>query len=87
MTEQYDPYENAVAERINRTLKYEYGLKQTIKNTNLAKKIVKRAVNIYNNLRPHLSLDLLTPSEVHINQNVNYKCYRRNKQNLQYLTI
>ena len=28
MTEQYDPYENAVAERINRTLKYEYGLKK-----------------------------------------------------------
>jgi len=79
MTEQYDPYENAVAERINRTLKYEYGLKQTIKNTNLAKKIVKRAVNIYNNLRSHLSLNLLTPSEVHINQNTNYKYYRRNK--------
>ena len=75
MTEQYDPYENAVAERINRTLKYEYGLKQQIKNTNLAKKIVKRAVNIYNNLRPHLSLDLLTPKHVQLNQNVNYKCY------------
>jgi putative transposase len=87
MTEKYDPYENAVAERINRTLKYEYGLKQTIKNTTLAKKIVKRAVKIYNNLRPHLSLNLLTPREVHMNQNVNYKCYRRNKQNLQYLTI
>jgi len=39
ITEQYDPYENAVAERIiNRTLKYEYGLKQTIKNTQLAQK-------------------------------------------------
>jgi putative transposase len=38
MTEQYDPYENAIAERINRTLKYEYGLKQIIKNTDLAKK-------------------------------------------------
>ncbi len=43
MTEQYDPYENAVAERINRTLKYEYGLKQTIKNTKLAQKITKQA--------------------------------------------
>ncbi|MCG8187144.1 IS3 family transposase, partial [Tenacibaculum finnmarkense genomovar finnmarkense] len=38
MTEKYDPYENAIAERINRTLKYEYGLKLTIKNTILAKK-------------------------------------------------
>lgn len=62
-------------------------MKQTIKKTTLAKKIVKRAVNIYNNLRPYLSLDLSTPIHVHINQNVNYKCYRRNKLNLQYLTI
>lgn len=87
MTEQYDPYENAIAERINRTLKYEYGLKQTIKNTTLAKKMAKRAVDVYNNLRPHLSLDLMTPNYVHINQNVSYKRYRRNKQNLEILTI
>lgn len=46
MTEQYDPYENAVAERINRTLKYEYGLKQTIKNTDLAQKMTEQAVYI-----------------------------------------
>ena len=39
MTQKYDPYENAVAERVNRTLKYEYDLKRTIKNTNLAKKM------------------------------------------------
>lgn len=87
MTEAYDPYENAVAERINRTLKYEYGLKQIIKNTNLAKKIVKRAVNIYNNLRPHLSLDLYTPNYVHLNQNLSYKSYRKNKLNPELLTI
>ena len=61
MTEKYDPYENAIAERINRTLKYEYGLKLTIKNTKLAQRITKRAVQIYNNIRPHLSLDLYTP--------------------------
>ncbi len=87
MTEKYDPYENALAERINRTLKYEYGLKQTIKNTTLANKIAKNAVDIYNNLRPHLSLNLLTPNEVHINQNVNYKSYKKNNLKLEYLTI
>lgn len=87
MTEQYDPYENAIAERINRTLKYEYGLKQTIKNTKLAQKIAKKAVYIYNNLRPHLSLDLKTPTYVHLNKNVIYKSYRKNKQNLELLTI
>ena len=87
MTEKYDPYENAIAERINRTLKYEYGLKLTIKNTKLANKITKRAINIYNNSRPHLSLDLHTPKQVHINQNIDYKSYRKNKNKLELLTL
>jgi putative transposase len=38
MTEQYDPYENGIAERINRTLKYEYGLRNCIKIRPLLKK-------------------------------------------------
>lgn len=36
MTEQYDPYENAIEERINRTLKYEYALKNQMTNTTIA---------------------------------------------------
>ncbi len=87
MTEQYDPYENAIAERINRTLKYEYGLKQTIKNTDIAQKITKQAVYIYNNLRTHFSLDLRKPAEVHLNPNIKYKSYRKNNVNLTELTI
>ncbi|WMI70376.1 IS3 family transposase [Mangrovimonas sp. YM274] len=87
MTEQYDPYENAVAERINRTLKHEYGLKQTIKNTELAKKMTQQAVYIYNNLRAHFSLDLRKPAEVHLNPNINYKSYRKNNVILNPLTI
>ncbi|WP_317190645.1 IS3 family transposase [Winogradskyella marina] len=87
MTEQYDPYENAVAERINRTLKYEYGLKQTIKNTDLAQKMTQQAVYIYNNLRTHFSLDLRKPAEVHLNPNIKYRSYRKNNVNLPELTI
>ncbi len=87
MTEQYDPYENAIAERINRTLKYEYGLKQTIKNFKLAQKMVNQAVYIYNNLRPHLSLELRKPCEVHIKPTVPYKSYKRNKKHLKPLLI
>ena len=87
MTEQYDPYENAVAERVNRTLKYEYGLKHTIKNISLAQKMTKEAVYIYNNLRPHFSLDLRKPMEVHNNPDIEYKSYRKNKLHLQKLTI
>jgi putative transposase len=41
MTEQYDPNENSIAERINRTLKYEYRLRNCIKNTDIAQQITK----------------------------------------------
>jgi putative transposase len=73
MAEQYDPCENAIAERINRTLKYDYGLRDSIKNTNIAQEITKQAVYIYNNLRTHFSLDLRKPAEVHLNPNIKYK--------------
>ena len=38
MTEQYDPCESSVNERVIRTLKYEYALIETIKNKPIAKK-------------------------------------------------
>jgi len=79
-TQQYDPYENAVAERINETLKYEYGLNRQAVNLQLLKKIVKQSVDIYNNERIHWSLDLKTPQEVHMSYNLlEYKSYAKLK--------
>lgn len=76
-TQQYDPYENAIAERINGILKYEFGLKNTLKSVEIAQKMVKEAVDLYNNLRMHWSLDLKKPQEVHLQynkqENKNYK--------------
>lgn len=76
-TQQYDPYENAIAERINGILKYEFGLKNTIKSVKLAQMMVREAVDLYNNERMHLSLDYQTPQEVHLqynkHKNKNYK--------------
>lgn len=80
MTEKYDPYENALAERINRTLKYEFALNQVIPNKTVAEKMVRRAVNVYNAKRPHNSLNGRTPNDVHNNQNQPYKSYRKNKE-------
>ncbi|MHB0754616.1 integrase core domain-containing protein, partial [Polaribacter sp. M15] len=80
-------YENAIAERINRTLKYEYGLRNLMKNTSIAQEIAKQAVFIYNNLRTHFSLDLRKPAEVHLNPNIKYKSYRKNNVNLTELKI
>lgn len=76
-TQQYDPYENAIAERINGILKYEFGLKNTIKSIEIAKKMVEQAVDLYNNERMHWSLGFKKPQEVHLQynkqKNKNYK--------------
>lgn len=80
-TQQYDPYENAIAERINGILKYEFGLKNTIKTVEIAQKIVAEAVELYNNQRMHWSLDLKKPQEVHLQYNKQKnKNYKREKK-------
>ncbi len=80
-TQQYDPYENAIAERINGILKYEFGLKNTIKSLAIAQKMVAEAVELYNNERMHWSLDLKTPQEVHLQYNKQEnKNYKREKK-------
>lgn len=77
-TQQYDPYENAVAERINGILKYEFGLKESIKNKEIAHKMIAQAVRIYNEKRLHWSLQFKTPEEVHRSYNeAKYVSYKR----------
>ncbi len=77
-TQQSDPYENAIAERINGILKYEFGLRKTIASIDVARKMIKEAVDIYNNDRLHWSLDLKTPQQVHKSYNQQkYKSYKR----------
>jgi len=65
MTQDSDPYENALAERMNRTLKEEFGLGGILKDKEQAQEMVKQAVELYNNRRPHLSLKMKTPQQVH----------------------
>lgn len=81
MTNNGDPYENAVAERINRTLKHEFGLKNRFVNYKIALKATKLAVHIYNNVRLHLSCNMLTPQKAHIKANFKYKNWSK-KYNL-----
>jgi hypothetical protein len=45
------------------------------------------AVHIYNHLRTHFSLDLRKPAEAHLNPDIKYKSYQKNKVNLTELTI
>lgn len=65
MTQNGSPYENALAERVNGILKAELGLNKTFRSYSDAIGPVHRAVDIYNRLRPHMSLDYLTPNEAH----------------------
>jgi len=65
MTEQYDPYENAVAERVNGILKDEFGLDAVFNDNKELAKQLNQAVDLYNNLRPHLSINMLTPKQAH----------------------
>lgn len=64
MTDGYDCYQNALAERINGILKMEYLLVKP-EDIGQAGKMVRESVEIYNAQRPHLSLKYKTPDEVH----------------------
>ena len=81
-TQNSSPYENAVAERVNGILKQEFGLGKTIPNLKTAQKMVKQAIEIYNNQRRHYSLNMKTPEFAHLNQIHKYKSYRKIKNNI-----
>lgn len=68
MTENGDPKENAIAERVNGILKEEYLNHQTFINLIDARLRVAEAVELYNTLRPHLSVDMMTPVQAHNQQ-------------------
>ena len=65
MTENGDPLENAIAERINGIIKGEYLFNYEIKNLSKAKEVLKSVVKLYNEDRPHSSISNLCPSDVH----------------------
>jgi putative transposase len=81
MKEKYDPYENAIAERINGILKQEFGIARKIKDFKVKKKLIKNAINIYNTKRPHLSNHTLTPIQMHQQNKLKRKQYKTKNLN------
>ncbi len=65
MTTKYDPYENAIAERVNGILKTEFDVGGVFPSTEMAKREIKTAIQIYNYERPHMSCQMMTPWEAH----------------------
>lgn len=77
MTESYDPYQNAVAERINGILKHEFILGITIQDLPLMEKLIQESVYIYNNERPHWSCRMETPTKMHLQDTVKIRIYKK----------
>lgn len=65
MTENGDPLENAIAERINGIIKEEYLRHYEVDNLIEAEQVLAQSVKYYNQQRPHMSCGWLTPELVH----------------------
>ena len=76
MTQNSDPYENAVAERINGILKQEFNIDKYHKDLPIMKQIIKETVQIYNEKRPHYSNHMLTPNQMHQQSKLKIKTYK-----------
>ena len=79
MTEQYDPYENAIAERVNGILKQEFDIDKYDTDLEIKSKLIENSIEIYNNFRPHLSNYMLTPNLMHRQNTIKRKQYKTKK--------
>jgi putative transposase len=68
MTENGDPYENAIAERVNGILKVEFDLCGVQAGLGQTMGKIRENIQVYNQLRPHASCDYLTPEQAHFQQ-------------------
>jgi len=70
MTEKGDPYENALAERVNGIIKAEFDLYSSQLGFEQTKQVITQKIEAYNQLRPHASCDYLTPVQAHLNTGI-----------------
>lgn len=73
MSENGDPLENAIAERVNGIIKEEYLNSYQTNNLIKAKEQLQKAISLYNNDRPHMSISNLTPNKLHYNQKIKHQ--------------
>jgi putative transposase len=87
MTQNGDPYENALAERVNGILKQEWNLDQTFTSFEEAKIVIDNAIYHYNNSRPHASCDYLTPVQAHHQNGTLSKRWKNKSKNKKTNTV
>ena len=66
MTQDGDPRDNAIAERVNGILKTEWLYDDHFMGYEDALKRIAQVINLYNNKRPHLSLNYKTPAQAYL---------------------
>ena len=75
MTETGDPKDNAQAERINNTMKNELLKGMRFESIEEVIAAVANAVDFYNNERPHMSIDMMTPVQAASHEGDIKKCW------------
>jgi len=76
MTDKGDPYENAIAERVNGILKTEWLYNLKLTSEHMAKKTIDRIVYLYNNVRPHESIGNMTPAAARLTSSLPQKLWK-----------
>ena len=80
MTENGDPLENSIAERVNGIIKNEYLECYQVDTLKVAKQLLDQVIEVYNNERPHMSLGNLTPNQVHENPSLKVESLWKQRQ-------
>ena len=86
MTDKGDPYENAIAERVNGILKTEWLYQMRLTSLKAARETIGGIIHIYNEQRPHMSVGMLTPKQARLQSGEmkklwkNYWVLRQNRQ-------
>ena len=84
MTQNGDPRENAIAERVNGILKGEWLNGMIFRDMEQARGAIDKVIRTYNQLRPHSSLEMKTPCFAHVSPCVlkrKWKNYYKKKEN------
>lgn len=87
MTESYDPYANAVAERVNGILKDEFQLEQYNVNLMAMKHLIKESITTYNTKRPHYSCFMHTPEQMHNQREIRIRTYKKKSCKIKLATL
>lgn len=85
MTENGDPLENPIAERVNGIIKEEYLNRYHYTSIKEIEEKLNQVVTFYNHERPHMSCGMFTPGKVHQEQlpiTKNWKTYYRSNESI-----